>query len=102
MFPIPPIPGIWPIPPIPGIWPILPIPGMVPIPGMPPIDVRPLKISLGAAGPLRRSSVIEHDDPFGVVTAGIGRVVDDDRHIQAVVGVQPGVRMRPVGARRAT
>ena len=43
--------------------------------------------------------VVEHDDPFGIVGAGLGRIVHDHRQIQPVVGVKAGVWVGPVGAR---
>lgn len=43
--------------------------------------------------------VVEGDDPFVVVAAGFGGVVDDQRLVQAAVDLHPGVGVEEVGSR---
>lgn len=43
--------------------------------------------------------VVEHQHPLGVIAAGFGRVVDDQRRVQAAIDLHATVRMEEVGAR---
>ena len=75
---------------------------------MPPMPCRPVRAGClgrqvgedlvgGAAGAV--DPVVQDDDPFRVVVAGLGRVVDDQRPVQAAVELHPGVRVIEVRAR---
>ncbi|BDN84678.1 hypothetical protein NJB1907Z4_C48930 [Mycobacterium pseudoshottsii] len=43
--------------------------------------------------------VVEDNNPFGVVAVGFGRIVDDERQVQAVVVLEADMRVCSVGAR---